>query len=47
MNFIMVLFTTDSGQMTAKDKVKEFKYGLMVVNSAATGKMTRHLVWGD
>lgn len=43
----MVLFTMDSGPKMAKDKAKEYKCGLMVVNFAATGKMTRHLEWAD
>jgi len=47
MSCIMVLFTMDSGHKMAKDKGKEYKYGVMAVNFAATGKMTRHSVWAD
>ena len=42
----MVLITMDSGLKMAKDKVKEYRYGLMAVNFVVTGKMTRHLVLG-
>ena len=46
MSCIMVLFIMDSGPKMEKDKVKEYKYGLMEVNFVVIGKMTRHMVWG-